>query len=127
MGKDMDMPTHTWKNKPNKPFNWARLVSKNIPHTITILVTLDHNWYHNLNPHMISHTITYEEPINPPEIQLEPRIESHDVHTLCVHHKGTPTGSEEYIQQMHNIANTLQISAIFTQPTPPTYTARHPM
>ena len=51
------------------------------------------------------------------QIRTEPRTESCAIHTLCIHHKGTPTGSKGYTQQMYNIANTLQIFAMFIQPT----------
>lgn len=56
--------------------HWARLAAKNNANTITIFITTDPNWYHNLNPHngpfpdshVITHlkadTITYDEPTN---------------------------------------------------------------
>ena len=90
------------------------------------------NWYHNLNPHkghfqdshVIAHlkadTITYEEPTIPSELRIEPRTESRAIHILCIHHKGTPTRSEGYTQQMYNIVNALQLPAMFTQSAPPT-------
>jgi hypothetical protein len=113
------MPTHTRKKEAQQALHWAPLASKNNPDTITILVTPDRNWYHNLNPHegpfpdshVIAHfkadTITYEEPTIPSELRIEPIIENRAIHILCVQHKGTPTGSKEYTQQMYNIANTL--------------------
>lgn len=57
--------------------HWARLAAKSDPHTITILVIPDINWYHNYSPytgpfpdtHVVAHftvdTITYEEHITP--------------------------------------------------------------
>lgn len=51
--------------------------------------------------------VTYEEPTNPPELEIEPKTESHALHMLCIHHKNTPIESDEHIQEMNTIANTL--------------------
>ena len=91
----------------------ARLAAKNNPDTITILITTDPTWYHNLHPHkgpfpdshVITHfkadTITYDEPTIPPELQIEPRTESCDIRILCIHHKNTPINPTGYIDRTH--------------------------
>ena len=92
---------HTDKDT-QQALHWARLAAQNGPATITILVTTDPDWYHNLHPHegpfldshVITHfkadTITYDEPTIQPVLRIEPRIESRDIHVLCIHHKTSP-------------------------------------
>ena len=63
--------------------------------------------------------VTYEEPTNPPELEIEPKTESHALHMLCIHHKNTPIESDEHIQEMNTIANTLYFYAMFIQLAPP--------
>ena len=75
-----------------------------------------------LNLHVITHfkayTITYEELTIPPKLRIEPRTKGNAIHILCIHHKNTPIGSNDFTHQMIVIANTLRIPAIFTQATP---------
>lgn len=61
-----------------------------------------------MNPHL------------PPELGIEPRTESCAIHGLYIYHKNTPIKSNEHMQYMNVIANTLQISAMVPQTTPPT-------
>ena len=94
---------HT-KEDTQQALHWARFIAQNNPDTITILITTDPNWYHNLHPHtcpfpdshVITHfkadTIIYDEPTIPPELRIEPRIESRDIRILCIHHKTTALG-----------------------------------
>ena len=76
------------------------------------------------NSHIIIHfkvdTITYKEPTLSPKLRIEPRIEGHAIHILCIHHQNKSIGSGKYIQQINDIANILQIPAIFKQFAPPT-------
>ena len=118
---------HT-KNDTQQAFHWARLAAKNNPDTMTILITTDLNWYHNLHPHespfldshIITHfkadTITYDEPTIPPELQIELQIESRDICVLCIHHKTSPVGPRRYARRMDTICNTLLIPTVLTQP-----------
>ena len=128
------MPTPTQKTDTQQALHWARLVAKNNPNTITILITTDPNWYHNLHPHegpfpdshVITHfkadTITYDEPTIPPELRIEPRTENCDIRILCIHHKTTPINPIGYIGHIHNIGTSLHIPSIFTTTAPPTPT-----
>ena len=112
--------------------HWARLAAQNDPHTITILITTDPNWCHNLNPHdgpfpdshVITHfkadTITYDEPTIPPELRIEPRTEGRDISILCIHHKTTSIGPPNYVSHMHTIGDSLQMPTTFTTTAPPT-------
>ena len=123
---------HTEKNT-QQALHWARLVAQIDPDTLTILITTDPDWYQNLHPyegpffdsHIITHfkadTIIYDEPTIPPELRIEPRIESCDIRVLCIHHKTSPPETREYIRHLHNLGNILQIPNIYTtniQPTP---------
>ena len=122
---------HTQKDA-QQALHWARLAAKRNPDTITILVTTDPNWYHNLNTHegpfpyshVISHfkadTIIYDEPTIPPELRTNPRTESHDIRILCIHHKHTSPGSCEYANRMNTISTTLKIPTSFNTLAPPT-------
>ena len=68
---------HT-NTETQQALHWARLAAKYDSNSITILVMLDKNWYHNPNPHngpfldshVITHfkadTIIYKEPTIPP-------------------------------------------------------------
>ena len=123
---------HT-ESDTQQALHWARLAAQNNPDTITILITTDPNWYHNLNPHVgpfpdshvITHfkadTITYDEPTIPPELQIDPRTESRDITILCIHHKTTSVGPTNYARTMYNIATSLQIPTSYhttANPTP---------
>ena len=122
---------HTEKDA-QQALHWARLAAKRNPDTITILVTTDPNWYHNLNTHegpfpyshVISHfkadTIIYDEPTIPPELRTNPRTESHDIRILCIHHKHMSPGSCEYANLMNTISTTLKIPTSFNTLAPPT-------
>lgn len=41
---------HT-ENDIQQTLHWARFAAKKNPHTITVLITNDPNWYHKFNPH----------------------------------------------------------------------------
>ena len=96
------MLTLTQTKTPNKPSTGRDLQHKTAQPQFTILVTTDPDWYHNLHPHegpfldshVITHfkadTITYDEPTIQPVLRIEPRIESRDIHVLCIHHKTSP-------------------------------------
>ena len=112
--------------------HWARLAAQNDPESITILITTDPNWYHNPHPHegpfsdshVITHfkayTITYDEPTMPPELRIEPRTESQDIHILCIHHKTSPPDMREYARRMYTLGTILQIPSMFATTIPPT-------
>ena len=122
---------HT-ENDTQQVLHWAKFAAKNDPNTITILITADPNWYHNLHPHegpfldshVITHfkvyTITYDEPTIPPELRIEPRIECRDIHVLCIHHKTSRLETREYARHMDILGTTLQITSIFYTIVPPT-------
>lgn len=61
--------------------------------------------------HFKAHTITCE-------LQIEPSLKNHAIHTLSIHHKNMLIGSKEYNQKMNDIANILQILATFNQVAP---------
>lgn len=83
--KATDTFIHIQKYKAQQAFHMAHLATKNDSNFVIILVTPNQNWYHNLhshaNPfpdsHIITHfkhdTITYDEPIILPELQIELR------------------------------------------------------
>lgn len=85
---------------------------------VMMMIVSEAAWYHDLNPHIgpfpyshvITHlkvgTIVYEEPTIPPNLRIDPRIECCVIRTLCVHHKNMHVRSEDYTQQMYDIANT---------------------
>ena len=70
------------------------MAAKNDPYTITILISLDGDWYKNLNSyigpfpdtHVIVHfaadTITYEEPTIPPELNSIKNITKYSTNIL---------------------------------------------
>ena len=122
---------HT-ESDAQQALHWARLAAQNDPNTLTILITTDPNWYHNLNPHegpfpdshvithFIADTVTYDEPIIPPELRIEPRTESRALSILCIHHHTTSIGPTRYVKHMHDIGASLQIPTPFTTTAPPT-------
>lgn len=67
-----------------------------------------HNTFQNVYPHL------------PPELRIEPRTKSCAIHGLYIYPKNTPIKSNEHMQHMNVIANTLQISTMVPQTTPPT-------
>ena len=117
------------KTDTQKAIHWARLAANNNSNTITIITTLDKNWYHNLSPHkgpypdthvvtyIPADTITYEEPTKPPEF-TKSRIEPSALHILCVHHKNTSVGNNEQITALTTIFNKLQIPQPYIQIAP---------
>ena len=119
--------------------HWARIAAKNDPNTITLLISKDIDWYHNLNPytgpfvdtHIIAHfaanTIIYEELTIPPELNIT-RKEVSTLRIFCIHHQNSHIGTYEQMNQLTHIANNLQIIQIHTQiaPSTPLNTAVNP-
>src|SRR5665213_608406 len=111
--------------------HWARMAAQKDPHTITILISPDTNWYQNSNPHIgpfpdthvIAHfaadTIMYEEPTIPPELNTT-RKEPSTIQILCVHHQNNNIGTAEQMKLINDAANNLQILQSYTQIAPPT-------
>ena len=111
--------------------HWARLAAQHDPHSITILISPDTDWYQNSNPHtgpfpdthVIAHfaadTITYEEPTIPPELNI-PRKEPSTMRIFCIHHQPNTIGTYEQLQLIHDTTTHLQILLSHTQIAPPT-------
>jgi ribonuclease HI len=111
--------------------HWARLAAKNDPNTIILLVTPDINWYQNYSPHIgpfpdthvIAHfsadTITYEEPINPQNINKQ-WIEPSAIHIFCIHHQDHIIGTPNQIDTIKTTTENLQIPQYHIQKAPPT-------
>ena len=56
----------------------------------------------------------------PTKLRIVPRTESTANQILYIHHKNILIGTSEYMLQMNNIANTLQIPTMYTKTAPPT-------
>src|ERR1700738_2071927 len=109
----------------------ARMAAQNDPSTITIIISLDTDWYQNSNPHtgpfpdthVIAHftadTITYEEPTIPPELNIT-RKEPSTMQIFCIHHQNNNIGTYEQMKLINDTANNLQILQSHTQTAPPT-------
>ena len=125
---------HTEKNT-QQALHWARLAAQIDPDTLTILITTDPDWYQNLHPyegpffdsHIITHfkadTIIYDEPTIPPELSIEPRIESCDIRVLCIHHKTSPHDEGVYpplAQSWQHTTNTQHLHHKY-----PAHTTKH--
>ena len=99
---------------------------QNNPSTITILISLDTNWYQNFNPHsgpfpythIIVHfaadTVTYEEPTIPPELNIS-RKELSTLQILCIHHQNKYIGTYEQLNQLTHIVSNLSTQQLYTQ------------
>jgi hypothetical protein len=107
------------------------MAAHNDPHTITILVSPDIDWYQNSNPHtspfpdthVIAHfaadTITCEEPTIPPELNIT-RKKPSTLQIFCIHHQQNSIGTSAQMELIKDVANNLQILQSHTQIAPPT-------
>ena len=101
-------PRHNY----NTHNNWSKLVPQPQP--------LRRSFPRHVITHFKADTIIYDEPTIPPELRIEPRIESRDIRVLCIHHKTTSLGPREYASRMDTIGNTLQIPNVFNTTAPST-------
>jgi hypothetical protein len=123
-----------------KALHWARLAAQHDPLTLTLLITLDPQWYQNSTPllgpfldtHTIIHfevdTITYKEPTILIELNHHSRKEASTLHVYCIHHRDVILFNTNNIQQLLPILNTLNILNTQTQeaqPTPPNIQVNH--
>ena len=109
--------------------HWVRLAAQTDPHTITILVSPDTDWYQNSTPHqgpfqdthVIAHfaadTIIYEEPTIPSELNLT-RREPSTIQIFCIHHQDNNIATSEQMKLIHDMANSLRILHSHTQIAP---------
>jgi hypothetical protein len=94
----------------------ARLAAKEDPQSYTILVNSDPNWhqntnhYHQIYPdiHVIAYippnTLQYHEPINP-SFNENSYIDTHAIQLLCIHHRTSPIGDTETLNQITHLIN----------------------
>ena len=107
------------------------MAAQNDPHTITIIISPDIDWYQNPNPHagpfldthVIAHfaadTLTYDEPTIPPELNITKK-EPSTVQIFCIHHQNNSIGTYEQMKLLNDTTNNLQILHSHTRIAPPT-------
>jgi hypothetical protein len=110
--------------------HWARLAQANPHTTIIIIISQDHDWYHNYHPyvtkysntHVIAHflpnTLQYYEPTksnNNDKPNLEPRA----LQILCVHHSLNQLNNQTYINILQQITTYLDIKDSYIKCAPP--------
>jgi hypothetical protein len=130
--------SHKWRGYgfayPPPPFitttsHMARLAAKEDPQSYTILVNSDPNWhqntnhYHQIYPdiHVIAYippnTLQYHEPINP-SFNENSYIDTHAIQLLCIHHRTSPIGDTETLNQITHLIN-IPLCVCIAPPTPP--------
>ena len=104
---------------------------------MTFIIYPDTTWYQNPSPHtgpfpeahiiliFGADTITYTEPTEPPKPQItnkeeKPQKEPSTLQILCIHHQNNDIGAQTTLDQLTQIAKTLNIKQIYTNPAPPT-------
>ena len=104
-------------------------MAKNDPNTVTIIISLDTNWYQNFNPyigpfpdtHIIAHfaanTVTYVELTIPLDLNTK-RKELFTLQIFCIHHQNNNIGNQEQMNQLTHTIHNLQILQIHTQIAP---------
>ena len=127
---------HT-KDDAQKAIHWARLAANDNPANVTFIIHPKTKWYQNPNPHtspfLDTHiisifgadTITYTEPTKPPISQTTnkeeiPRKELATLQLLCIHHQNNDIGTQTTLDQLTQIAKTLNTTIYKADPAHPT-------